>query len=869
MADNIDDDLNRLNRSAELANEELQRMAGALRNDLSARPSRKKTKWEITKDVTGAVLDGAGVLKDATGEAVGGIRDFMRAADATGDAFEATGELVEGVIDAIGVLAKSAGVSVDALRKVHDVAENMLDVLTEQKNTWQELSKIGIATADGLAGTEKMFLQSKLSLNQFTTAMTGASQSLALMYGTASQGGEDFTKVLADLAQGDDMSMRNLGMNADEMVSATTSYMKVLSLTNRDQQKSVGSITAGAKEYAASLDLLSRLTGISRDELAKKRSNEIENNTRLLALMATRSPEEGKNIQDTFDYINETLGSRMAEGYLELNSGVINDAGRDFIRRTGISRVDHWKSLQDADEQIRAGLKFTEATRVGSALANEELVAGKDLAKTQRFMHKSSDGVQTALDDHADSLNQRDELTKKVIVSEKNLEESRNKWNEVMIGFLPVFSELTLDTSNAFATLADQVKVLPDSLKVGDFTMKPPAETYEAGKEQVNGIANSITKFFTGSPALSSNKSLEGLNIKSKEAIGGGGVEQGVARLAQTIQTTNAVPGGLEKFSAFNDSYHQAHNSKSKHTQGLAVDFTLKDQSKSDEAADYVRAMLAKSGINESDFRVIDEYKHPSPHATGGHIHVQFNNPEAAQKFAELSGEKKETTAQQKVDTTDKATVAVTEPKAAKEEQPKTTAQTPTATPEPEKATTQTPTPKKQEATVVVKTDQPNTREEQPKTQEQPATPPAPTEPTKTPTQTIPTRIASARSPTPPGGWKPPTTDTSEVNTSGWDRTDYESPTTPSSVPTSPVSQIASAPATDLTVPKSNYQTQSTPSLATTQTSSQQDTTVKKTMSFDQTIALMRDMSSRLEVLEKTTNQELSALNKATRKAKV
>ena len=42
--------------------------------------------------------------------------------------------------------------------------------------------------------------------------------------------------------------------------------------------------------------------------------------------------------------------------------------------------------------------------------------------------------------------------------------------------------------------------------------------------------------------------------------------------------------------------------------------------------------------MDEKDFKIIDEYKNPSGHATGGHIHVNFANKEAAQKYAALTG---------------------------------------------------------------------------------------------------------------------------------------------------------------------------------------------------------------------------------------
>ena len=124
------------------------------------------------------------------------------------------------------------------------------------------------------------------------------------------------------------------------------------------------------------------------------------------------------------------------------------------------------------------------------------------------------------------------------------------------------------------------------------------------------------------------------------QATAGGSSEAGLMSLAKNIQAKeNELPGGLNRFTAFNDEFHHEKNPHSKHTEGLAMDFSLKDASKSSEASDYIKNELIKSGMDEKDFKIIDEYKDPSGHATGGHIHVNFTNKKAAEKYAALTGQ--------------------------------------------------------------------------------------------------------------------------------------------------------------------------------------------------------------------------------------
>jgi hypothetical protein len=120
--------------------------------------------------------------------------------------------------------------------------------------------------------------------------------------------------------------------------------------------------------------------------------------------------------------------------------------------------------------------------------------------------------------------------------------------------------------------------------------------------------------------------------------FGGGGVRTkagaGTASpamevLAAMIQSN--VPG-VDRFTAFDDALH-AH--RGAHGQGRALDFTLKDPSQSAAVSERIREQLRAAGV---DGRVIDEYLHPSPGATGGHIHVQLSQLAASRMASRGAG---------------------------------------------------------------------------------------------------------------------------------------------------------------------------------------------------------------------------------------
>lgn len=169
-----------------------------------------------------------------------------------------------------------------------------------------------------------------------------------------------------------------------------------------------------------------------------------------------------------------------------------------------------------------------------------------------------------------------------------------------------------------------------------------PIYSEDTFKRGVNReFKNNTSPIITGQvPVKMSNGATEFLDLdKSKigQAFQGGNTHQATLEAAKAI---NSVMGdNVNRFTAFNDTYHAG--SRSKHAVGLAGDFTLKDTSGSQGTYERLKTLFTQAGLSEKDFRVIDEYKNPSAKATGGHIHYQFNSPEAAQKFVQSLGDPK------------------------------------------------------------------------------------------------------------------------------------------------------------------------------------------------------------------------------------
>jgi hypothetical protein len=108
-----------------------------------------------------------------------------------------------------------------------------------------------------------------------------------------------------------------------------------------------------------------------------------------------------------------------------------------------------------------------------------------------------------------------------------------------------------------------------------------------------------------------------GLKIKTGDVQAeGAGISPRLIELAKQIQ--GVIPG-FNYFSAFNDKFHQEKAPSSKHTQGLAADFTTA-QAPSAKDGEAITQWLKQMGASMA----IDEYNNPSSKSTAGHFHVEI-----------------------------------------------------------------------------------------------------------------------------------------------------------------------------------------------------------------------------------------------------
>lgn len=196
------------------------------------------------------------------------------------------------------------------------------------------------------------------------------------------------------------------------------------------------------------------------------------------------------------------------------------------------------------------------------------------------------DDIAATLDDYGTRINSLSESSSTASTSSNNL----------VNAILAVNSAST----QSAAGLKIDTKAADENAKAKE---KAAAASAKAAKEQekLNGLV--------GASALS------GLRIKSSESVAGGKVRGYTAEFAKLAQ--DALGSQLNRFTAFNDSYHKGTNSK--HAIGQAFDFTVKDAGEANASIKRLQEVAKKYGFT---IKAINEYANPSGRSTGGHVHV-------------------------------------------------------------------------------------------------------------------------------------------------------------------------------------------------------------------------------------------------------
>jgi hypothetical protein len=671
-----------------LENQELQQIAEELRNSFQGLNA-------ATKDANVGLDAFKKTAKGLPLDIAKGMAGFG-AQIAKGDtSLKTFNTVIDVATGAAGALAKTLPVFGEAvsaaIKAVGEGAKMVVEQLDATAKTFNAISASGAAAADGMTGLSRQFTTAGLSMQQFQKVVGQNAQALARFKGLAGDGAEEFSIAVGKLTQGNDTSLRKIGMSAEDISATTASFVTQQTRLGKSQSMSTDQLTAGAKNYALELDLLSKVTGLSREAIQKQQDAALsESKFRANYELAMRSGNEeqikGAKGMMILQTRMSTFDAEMGQGVRDLSSGVANtEASIKLLGSTGGAASDIMARLKSGmidQDQAQTELvgamernsksQLDIAGQVGDAPGVFLKLPGvmDAIAAKNEGAYEKSKKTQDA------QINKTDALTKETIEAQKGLEQFNVKMSLLALKLMPSAAWGINKMTKAMNDMVDWVNktvgrddVTTEQQDTANWEKMTTGEKFQSGLAR--GLETAVGKVSTtgknflqgqrvenesaylekqGRPGVVSPKAksgggggasapvvpttqadLEGMGLKIKKGdvqSKDSGLSPSLLDMAQQIQAS--IPG-FAYFSGFNDQYHQDKKGGSEHVKGLALDFALGKTPSKEEGASIVQA-LRQMGASYAQ----DEYANLSPGGTGGHIHAEVS----AANGAILSGPK-------------------------------------------------------------------------------------------------------------------------------------------------------------------------------------------------------------------------------------
>jgi len=194
--------------------------------------------------------------------------------------------LSKGLFSLIPFVGQALGsISETVIKTGIEVSKLALEMLDRSLKTFQELASVGALVSNGMTGLNNQLEQSGMSLDGFKRIVKENAGTLAAYGGTVGLGITKFTDALNDISIGEaGEELRLLGLNADAMGESMAAFLEQELRLGRGRNMNQKQLTEGTIQYIKELDLLSKTTGSSREDLQKQRDNAL-NDSRYRAAM--------------------------------------------------------------------------------------------------------------------------------------------------------------------------------------------------------------------------------------------------------------------------------------------------------------------------------------------------------------------------------------------------------------------------------------------------------------------------------------------------------------------------------------------------------------------------------------------------------
>jgi hypothetical protein len=440
-----------------------------------------KRSEEATSNLHKAQDDLVSNIKRGTGDLGKGMGRFAVDLAKGNTSFATLNPLIDIVANSMAALAKAipfVGEGVAAgIKAAAEASKFVIDLMDKNLKAFQELSNSGALVSDGMTGVGRQLIASGMTLEGFKKIVKENGQTFASFGGTVGKGAGIFadgvgmlTKKNGALSQAG-LGLRALGLTADDIGENAAAFLEQEIRLGRGRQMTDKQLAEGTVRYTKELDLLQKVTGLSRQEI-QKQQDALMSDSRYRATreeMLANGQEAGAKALDKLTMLfNDPT---MKQGIKDLASGgvaseqsgklvqVFGSSLQEGIEQLKESRPEDipkvWDSLMktmqeatgDYVDNFRGAAKYLDPEIMGNFATYQDIANGK---------YRGS--MEEAAKIQADQTEKTDKLTKSTVSAQQSMEALSLKMFELGNDMLPYASDAVAKFADSLNELADFIK---------------------------------------------------------------------------------------------------------------------------------------------------------------------------------------------------------------------------------------------------------------------------------------------------------------------------------------------------------------------------------------------------------------------------
>lgn len=421
--------------------------------------------------------------------------------------------------------------------------QRLVDELDLQIVRFRQLSMVGADFGDSIFASRYAAIDAGLSLEEFKGQVESNAGTFALLGGSTIAGVRRFQSLSRVIQRDLQPTFSRLGLSMSETNDLMTDYLEIQTGLGRAQEMSNEDLVEGTKNYIQELDLLARVTGMSRKEASEALKAQ-QKDRNLKSLMMSMPAELQAQLGGMLASISKT-SPQIADAVKELvitGGAPISDTAKGLLlvdqnlgnmarglRDGSVTQEEFAQALQRA--AIRAkeqGLAMGANNALIGFMGNEIVTVGAELAQFGKFADARAEAEreqmkasQTGSKSVADFSSQMTKLTNSLISIFSPLLEAVT-WTASK------FTDLVAYLGNAINAMGTFGKVVTGAITA----ILVGLAAYKTGKMAGN-VVGGVKNFFKGggAPSIPGEKS-GGSKVLEGISKSGGGLGAGLKGLA-------------------------------------------------------------------------------------------------------------------------------------------------------------------------------------------------------------------------------------------------------------------------------------------------------------------------------------------------